>query len=150
MLWLGLASFFSELTWKISSLCVWSIRIASDLGLLALTFHIWKGLCFCALKFELLCVDWLYIGFMCNCVLPATINATRFGNNRVNQDKSCEAENEKKKLTSVSSRERSTIATPSSSSSSPSVQVRGRSRKRRPRALQPSSPLTLGSSSVWL
>ncbi|EOA35675.1 hypothetical protein CARUB_v10020909mg [Capsella rubella] len=80
-------------------------------------------------------------GFMCNCVLPATINATRLGNNRINQDKSCEAETEKKKLTR---QERSTIATPSS----PSVQVRGRSRKRRPRALQPSSPLILGSSSV--
>ncbi|XP_010417673.1 PREDICTED: deSI-like protein At4g17486 isoform X1 [Camelina sativa] len=88
-------------------------------------------------------------GFMCNCVLPATINATRLGNNRINQDKSCEAETEKKKLTSASSREEgSTIATPSSSSSSPSVQVRGRSRKRRPRPLQPSSPLILGSSSV--
>lgn len=89
---------------------------------------------------------------MCNCVLPATINGTKLGNNRINQDKSCEEETEKKKLTSVSNRERSTIATTSSSSSSssPSVQVRGRSRKRRPRSMQPSSPLVLGSSSVWL
>uniref|UniRef100_A0A1J3K5C5 DeSI-like protein n=1 Tax=Noccaea caerulescens TaxID=107243 RepID=A0A1J3K5C5_NOCCA len=87
------------------------------------------------------------IGFMCNCVLPATINATKFGNNRVNnQDKSCEGEEtEKKKLTSESSRERSTMAatSSSSSSSSPSVQVRGRSRKRRPRNMQPSSPLII-------
>ncbi|CDY39951.1 BnaC06g40290D [Brassica napus] len=89
------------------------------------------------------------IGFMCNCVLPATINATKLGNNRINQDKSCEAETEKKKLTSGSSRESSTtIDTPSSSSSSPSVQVRGRSRKRRPRAMHPSSPVILGSSAV--
>ncbi|CAH8330181.1 unnamed protein product [Eruca vesicaria subsp. sativa] len=88
-------------------------------------------------------------GFMCNCVLPATINATKLGNNRINQDKSCEAESEKKKLTSGSSRESSTtIDTPSSSSSSPSVQVRGRSRKRRPRAMHPSSPVILGSSTV--
>jgi len=86
------------------------------------------------------------IGFMCNCVLPATINATRLGNNRVNhQDKSCEGEEtEKKKLTSESSREGSTMATTtSSSSSSPSVQVRGRSRKRRPRNTHPSSPLII-------
>lgn len=88
-------------------------------------------------------------GFMCNCVLPATINATKLGNNRINQDKSCEAETEKKKLTGGSSRESSTtIDTPSSSSSSPSVQVRGRSRKRRPRAMHPSSPVILGSSAV--
>ncbi|KFK42451.1 hypothetical protein AALP_AA2G258500 [Arabis alpina] len=83
------------------------------------------------------------IGFMCNCVLPATINATKLGNNRINQDKSCEADTEKKKL-----RERSTIGattSSSSSSSSPSVQVRGRSRKRRPR---PASPLILGSSNA--
>ncbi|KAG2254887.1 hypothetical protein Bca52824_085023 [Brassica carinata] len=45
------------------------------------------------------------IGFMCNCVLPATINATKLGNNRINQEKSCEAEEtEKKKLRSGSSR----------------------------------------------
>lgn len=91
------------------------------------------------------------IGFMCNCVLPATINATKLGNNRINQEKSCEAaETEKKKLTSGgSSRESTTmIDTPSSSSSSPSVQVRGRSRKRRPRAMHPSSPVILGSSTV--
>ncbi|KAJ0231745.1 PPPDE domain-containing protein [Hirschfeldia incana] len=90
------------------------------------------------------------IGFMCNCVLPATINATKLGNNRINQEKSCEAEEtEKKKLTGGSSRENSTtIDTPSSSSSSPSVQVRGRSRKRRPRAMHPSSPVILGSSTV--
>ncbi|KAJ0256693.1 PPPDE domain-containing protein [Hirschfeldia incana] len=82
------------------------------------------------------------IGFMCNCVLPATINATKLGNNRVNQDKLCEAEAEKKKLR----REMSAIDTPSPSSSSPSVQVRGRSRKRRPRrAMQPSSTLILSS-----
>ncbi|CAN7114264.1 unnamed protein product [Brassica rapa subsp. narinosa] len=31
-------------------------------------------------------------GFMCNCVLPATINATKLGNNGINQDKSSEAE----------------------------------------------------------
>ncbi|KAF8103069.1 hypothetical protein N665_0188s0029 [Sinapis alba] len=78
-------------------------------------------------------------GFMCNCVLPATINATKLGNNRVNQDKPCEAEAEKKKLSRESS----------PSSSSPSVQVRGRSRKRRPRrAMQPSSTLILSSSTT--
>ncbi|CAN8233516.1 unnamed protein product [Cochlearia groenlandica] len=92
------------------------------------------------------------IGFMCNCVLPATINATKIGNNRINHHRTCETESEEKnKLTSVSSsKQRSDVATPSSSSSSssPSVQVRGRSRKRQPRAMQPSSPLILGSSSV--
>ncbi|CAH8356170.1 unnamed protein product [Eruca vesicaria subsp. sativa] len=91
------------------------------------------------------------IGFICNCVLPATMNATKLGDNRVNQDKTCEAaEAETKKLTSESSRERSSTDTPSPSSSSPSVQVRGRSRKRRPRtrAMQPSSPLILSSSNT--
>ncbi|RID54748.1 hypothetical protein BRARA_G02048 [Brassica rapa] len=89
------------------------------------------------------------IGFICNCVLPATINATKLGDNRVNQDKTCEAEANTKKLTSVSRRERSTTDTPSPSSSSPSVQVRGRSRKRRPRrAMQPSSTLILSSSTT--
>lgn len=109
-----------------------------------------KGLCFSVLwSWELLCFK--ILGFMCNCVLPATINATKLGNNRINQEKSCEAEEtEKKKLRSGSSRENSTtIDTPSSSSSSPSVQVRGRSRKRRPRAMHPSSPVILGSSTVW-
>ncbi|XP_009104477.1 deSI-like protein At4g17486 isoform X1 [Brassica rapa] len=88
-------------------------------------------------------------GFICNCVLPATINATKLADNRVNQDKTCEAEANTKKLTSVSRRERSTTDTPSPSSSSPSVQVRGRSRKRRPRrAMQPSSTLILSSSTT--
>ncbi|XP_010532094.1 PREDICTED: deSI-like protein At4g17486 isoform X2 [Tarenaya hassleriana] len=93
------------------------------------------------------------IGFMCNCVLPATINATKIGNNRVNQDRpsSEAAETEKKKLTSESNRETSSttsVNSLSSSSSSPSVQVRGRSRKRRDRSLRPSSPMVLGSSTV--
>ncbi|XP_010537890.1 PREDICTED: deSI-like protein At4g17486 isoform X2 [Tarenaya hassleriana] len=91
------------------------------------------------------------IGFMCNCVLPATINTTKIGNNRINQqDKLSEAEIEKKKLTSVCNGETSTstVNSFSPSSSSPMVQVRGRSRKRRPRSLQPSSsPLILGGSS---
>ncbi|KAL9386544.1 hypothetical protein Peur_019668 [Populus x canadensis] len=79
------------------------------------------------------------IGFLCNCVLPANLNSTRVQHHKI-EDKACEGE--KKKLTSESNR-----FTPSnsSSSSSSSPVVPGRSRSRR--ALPPSSPLILRSSS---
>ncbi|GKV45399.1 hypothetical protein SLEP1_g52483 [Rubroshorea leprosula] len=83
------------------------------------------------------------IGFFCNCVLPATLNTTKIQNNRI-EGKPCD-DGEKKKLTSDSNRFTSSNSSSSSNSSPSSTQVRGRSRNRR--ALPPSSPLILGSSS---
>ncbi|KAG5000896.1 hypothetical protein AAZX31_08G213600 [Glycine max] len=76
------------------------------------------------------------IGFMCNCVLPVTLNSTKVRHHKI-EDKQCEEEkqalaSEPKKLNS-------------SNSSSPKGLRRGRSRTRR--ALPPSSPLIIGSSS---
>ncbi|XP_044496006.1 deSI-like protein At4g17486 [Mangifera indica] len=82
------------------------------------------------------------IGFFCSCVLPATLNSTKFRHHRI-EDKAFEGE--KKKLTSESNRLASSNSSSSSSSSPSGTQVRGRSRTRR--ALPPSSPLIFGSSS---
>lgn len=91
------------------------------------------------------------IGFLCNCVLPATLNTTKIRHHRIEEDKQEPCDREKKKLTSGSESNKFTSSSNSSSSanSSPlSTQVRGRSRDRRSRrALPPSSPLIIGSSS---
>ncbi|KAK2644732.1 hypothetical protein Ddye_019927 [Dipteronia dyeriana] len=86
------------------------------------------------------------IGFLCNCVLPVTLNSTKIQHHRI-EDKPCEGE--KKKLTSESNRFPSSNSSSSSSSSPYSAVTRGRSRsRRRARALAPSpSPMILGSSS---
>ncbi|RDX95339.1 DeSI-like protein [Mucuna pruriens] len=78
------------------------------------------------------------IGFMCNCVLPVTLNSTKVGHHHKIEEKQCEGEkqalgSEAKKLSG------------SNSTSSPAGGRRGRSRTRR--ALPPSSPLIIGSSS---
>ncbi|XP_059458886.1 deSI-like protein At4g17486 [Corylus avellana] len=82
------------------------------------------------------------IGFLCNCVLPVTLNSTKVGHHRI-EDKSCEEE--KKKITSDSKRVTSNSSSSSSSSPSSTSIRRGRSRSRR--ALPPTSPLILSSSS---
>ncbi|GAV72379.1 DUF862 domain-containing protein [Cephalotus follicularis] len=82
------------------------------------------------------------IGLFCNCVLPVNLNATKVGNHRI-EDKPFDGE--KKNLTSESNKFTSPCNSPSSSSPSSTVVTRGRSRIRR--ALPPSSPLILGSSS---
>ncbi|XP_044486500.1 deSI-like protein At4g17486 [Mangifera indica] len=82
------------------------------------------------------------IGFFCNCILPATLNSTKIRNHRI-EDKVYEGE--KKTSTSESNRFTSSNSSSSSSSSPSRTQFRGRSRTRR--ALPPSSPLILGSSS---
>ncbi|KAJ8774214.1 hypothetical protein K2173_009645 [Erythroxylum novogranatense] len=78
------------------------------------------------------------LGFLCHCVLPATLNSTKV-RGRVIEDKG--NEEEKKNL----SNELKTYTTSTSSSSPAGKQVRGRSRTRR--AIPPSSPLVLHSSS---
>ncbi|KAI9197751.1 hypothetical protein LWI28_003705 [Acer negundo] len=88
------------------------------------------------------------IGFLCNCVLPVTLNSTKIQHHRI-EDKPCEGE--KKKLTSESESNRFASSNSSSSSSSSpySAVKRGRSRSRQ-RALAPSPrtpPMILGSSS---
>ncbi|VVA19922.1 PREDICTED: deSI At4g17486 [Prunus dulcis] len=84
------------------------------------------------------------IGFLCNCVLPVTINSTKVRHHRI-EDKADEGD--KKKLTSQSNN----LATSSNSSSSPSSSPSGtttrRGRSRTRRARPPSSPLMIGSSS---
>ncbi|OWM69582.1 deSI-like protein At4g17486 [Punica granatum] len=82
------------------------------------------------------------IGFLCNCVLPATLNSTKIGHHRA-EDKA--PEGEKTKLTSATTK--FTPSNSSSSSSSPSSS-RGRSRTRTRRTQQPSSPLILSSPST--
>ncbi|KAF3450953.1 hypothetical protein FNV43_RR07042 [Rhamnella rubrinervis] len=84
------------------------------------------------------------IGFMCNCVLPVTLNSTKVRHHRID-DKPCE-EGEKKKLTSQSNGSTSSNSS-SSSSSSPSGTTIRRGRSRTRRALPPSSPLILDSTS---
>lgn len=81
------------------------------------------------------------IGFMCNCVLPVTLNSTKVRHHRI-EDKHCEGE--KEALTSEPNKFSASNST-SSKSSSPVGVRRGRSRTRR--ALPPSSPLIIGNSS---
>ncbi|XP_054784038.1 deSI-like protein At4g17486 [Prosopis cineraria] len=87
------------------------------------------------------------IGFLCNCVLPVTLNSTRVRHHRID-DKHCCGEGEKQALTSETSTDKVTVSnSTSSATSSPasgSRLRRGRSRTRRP--LPPSSPLIIGSS----
>ncbi|XP_023523783.1 deSI-like protein At4g17486 [Cucurbita pepo subsp. pepo] len=90
------------------------------------------------------------IGWICSCVLPATLNSTKVGQNRVQNKRSeekQEGEEEKKKespLTAEIAASKSSSSS-SSSSSSPTILRRGRSRTRRPRPL--SSPLIPTSNS---
>ncbi|KAI9198146.1 hypothetical protein LWI28_011000 [Acer negundo] len=83
------------------------------------------------------------IGFLCNCVLPVTLNSTNIQHHRI-EDKPCEGE--KKKLTSESESncesESNRFASSNSSSSSPySAVKRGRSRSRqRALAKSPRTP----------
>ncbi|KAB1218780.1 hypothetical protein CJ030_MR3G026660 [Morella rubra] len=82
------------------------------------------------------------IGFICNCVLPVTLNSTKVRHHKI-EDKPCEEE--KKKTTSDSN-----LTPPnssSSSSSSPSCRTIRRGRSRTRRALPPSSPPSILSSS---
>ena len=92
--------------------------------------------------------DWLayFAGFLCNCVLPVTLNSTRVRHHQRIEDKQCEGE--KQVSTSDTNKLPCSNSTSSSSSSPPpstSVLRRGRSRTRRPRP--PSSPLIPASSS---
>ncbi|XP_004515519.1 deSI-like protein At4g17486 [Cicer arietinum] len=81
------------------------------------------------------------IGFMCNCVLPVTLNSTKVRHHRI-EDKQCEGE--KQTLTSEPNKVIVSNSTSSSPASSSGLR-RGRSRTRR--ALPPPSPLIIGSSS---
>ncbi|GMN49914.1 hypothetical protein TIFTF001_019074 [Ficus carica] len=85
------------------------------------------------------------IGFICNCVLPVTLNSTKVRHHRIEDNNKKPFEGEKKQLTSESNGLPSSNSS-SSASSSPSTTTtrRGRSRTRRP--LPPSSPLIVGSS----
>ncbi|KAK7294001.1 hypothetical protein RJT34_16884 [Clitoria ternatea] len=78
------------------------------------------------------------IGFLCNCVLPVTLNSTKVRHHRI-EEKQCEGE--KEALTSEGKKGSNS----SSPASSTSGMRRGRSRTRR--ALPPSSPLIIGPSS---
>ncbi|XP_027344786.1 deSI-like protein At4g17486 isoform X1 [Abrus precatorius] len=85
------------------------------------------------------------IGFLCNCVLPVTLNSTKVRHHRI-EEKQCEGE--KQALTKepnklIGSNSTSSTSTSSSPASTSGVR-RGRSRTRR--ALAPSSPLIVGSS----
>ncbi|XP_004303257.1 PREDICTED: deSI-like protein At4g17486 [Fragaria vesca subsp. vesca] len=84
------------------------------------------------------------IGFLCNCVLPVTLNSTKVRHHRI--DEKADEEDEKK-LTSQANNVGISSTSCSSASSSPACTTtrRGRSRTRRP--LPPSSPLIVGSSS---
>lgn len=86
---------------------------------------------------------WIYVdmdkltcfaGFLCNCVLPVTLNSTKVRHHRM-EEKPCEGE--KEALASEGKK--------SNSSPSPARGRRGRSRTRR--SLPPPSPLIVGSSS---
>ncbi|KAG2723229.1 hypothetical protein I3843_02G138700 [Carya illinoinensis] len=85
------------------------------------------------------------IGFLCKCVIPATLNSTKVRHHRI-EDKPCEEEEEedkKKKVTSDSNRVISSNSSSSSSLSPSSSTIRrgrSRNRSRRRRALPPSSP----------
>ncbi|KAG2723228.1 hypothetical protein I3843_02G138700 [Carya illinoinensis] len=84
-------------------------------------------------------------GFLCKCVIPATLNSTKVRHHRI-EDKPCEEEEEedkKKKVTSDSNRVISSNSSSSSSLSPSSSTIRrgrSRNRSRRRRALPPSSP----------
>ncbi|EXB50400.1 hypothetical protein L484_013492 [Morus notabilis] len=86
------------------------------------------------------------LGFMCNCVLPVTLNSTKVRHHRIEDNNNKPLEGEKKNLTSSESNGLPCSNSSSSASSSPSTATtrRGRSRTRRP--LPPSSPLIVGSS----
>ncbi|CAK8574587.1 unnamed protein product [Lathyrus sativus] len=90
------------------------------------------------------------IGFVCNCVLPVTLNSTKVRHHHRIEDKQCEEEKQiKQALTSESNKVTVSNSTPSASSS-PAASTssglrRGRSRTRR--ALPPPSPLIITSSS---
>lgn len=85
-------------------------------------------------------------GFLCNCVLPVTLNSTKVRHHKI-EDKQCDGE--KEALTNESNKHTasSSISSSSSSPASTSGVRRGRSRSRR--ALPPSSPLIIGSPSSW-
>ncbi|XP_030476701.1 deSI-like protein At4g17486 [Syzygium oleosum] len=82
------------------------------------------------------------IGFLCNCVLPASLNTTKVRHHKV-EDKT--QDGEKMKLRNGSSKICSSNSSSNSSSSSPSSTARGRSRSRRTQP--PSSPLIIRSPS---
>ncbi|KAL6141102.1 hypothetical protein ACLB2K_059393 [Fragaria x ananassa] len=84
------------------------------------------------------------IGFLCNCVLPVTLNSTKVRHHRIDEKAD---EGDEKKLTSQANNVGISSTSCSSASSSPACTTtrRGRSRTRRP--LPPSSPLIVGSSS---
>ncbi|XP_062089952.1 deSI-like protein At4g17486 [Humulus lupulus] len=90
------------------------------------------------------------IGFMCNCVLPVTLNSTKVRHHRIEENNKppIEGGGEKKKKLIVES---NVLTSSSNSSSSPSSSPsdtkmrRGRSRTRRPRP--PPSPLIVTSAS---
>ncbi|ESW07795.1 hypothetical protein PHAVU_010G159700 [Phaseolus vulgaris] len=75
------------------------------------------------------------IGFLCNCVLPVTLNSTKVRHHRM-EEKQCEGE--KEALASEGKKLSAPNSTPS-----PARGRRGRSRTRRP--LPPPSPLIVGS-----
>ncbi|XP_050381828.1 deSI-like protein At4g17486 [Argentina anserina] len=83
------------------------------------------------------------IGFLCNCVLPVTLNSTKVRHHRIDD----KAEGDEKKLTCQADNVPISSTSCSSASSSPAYTTtrRGRSRTRRP--LPPSSPLIVDSSS---
>ncbi|KAL5576101.1 hypothetical protein UlMin_017800 [Ulmus minor] len=82
------------------------------------------------------------IGFMCNCVLPVTLNSTKVVHHRIDEKP---MEGEKKKPPSEEPNAVTGSNSSSSTSSSPCTTIRrGRSRTRRPRP--PPSPLIVGSS----
>lgn len=85
------------------------------------------------------------VGFLCNCVLPVTLNSTKVRHHHRIEDKQQQCEGEKQALTSEPNK--LTASNSTSSSSSPAYTSglrRGRSRTRR--ALPPSSPLIVESS----
>ncbi|PRQ50457.1 putative PPPDE putative peptidase domain-containing protein [Rosa chinensis] len=84
------------------------------------------------------------IGFLCNCVLPVTLNSTKVRHHRID-DKAYEGD--EKKLTSQANNVAIPSTSSSSSSSSPSGPTTRRGRSRTRRAHPPSSPLIVGSSS---
>ncbi|KAL5574489.1 hypothetical protein UlMin_016188 [Ulmus minor] len=82
------------------------------------------------------------IGFMCNCVLPVTLNSTKVVHHRIDEKPT---EGEKKKPPSEEPNAVTGSNSSSSTSSSPCTTIRrGRSRTRRPRP--PPSPVIVGSS----
>lgn len=84
------------------------------------------------------------IGFLCNCVLPVTLNSTKVRHHKI-EDKQCEGE--KEALTNESNKQTTSNSLSSSSSSPASTSRVRRGRSRSRRALPPSSPLIIGSSS---